>query len=157
MAEVSERTKGYFEAIKKNAGYVGGNAGWNTMQEILTKKGHGETELIKAAVYSGYANSSEIEILKYTVDENDRFCAELSYRVDVDDYCIETHIFERIPTRESVLTVREMEKLELDFRLGRADEEFDCWECGRHVHWLDAQGTGLSEKAEATRERYCGC
>lgn len=154
---IDERTKNYFEAIKENAGYVGKNAGWYDIKEILEKKNILESanlELVKS--YPGYANSSDIRIYAYQTDKGKRYCAELDYRTDIDDYCIETHIFTSFPSRNTVITIRDVNNLEFDFKHRRLQPEFTCWECNRMTHWLDVEG-GFESKKTHLEERYCGC
>ena len=152
---LDERTKKYFERIKENVGFLGMNAGWKSMQEILDEGAPG-TVAKKAGEYAGFANSSNIEILTYEKDEKKRYCAQFSYQTDVDDYCIETLIFDRYPSRDSVVTIVNLNDLEFKFNFKGLNQTFWCWECGRESQWLDGEGNFL-EKIQKVEEKYCGC
>lgn len=154
---LDERTKNYFAAIRKNIGFIGTNYGWDGIEELLKKKGLLETaELKKVKAYDGYANSTEISIYSYIINGQQRYCAELSYQTDIDDYCVETHIFSKMPSQEDVFTIRDIDSLEFKLKRGELQPEFNCWECGRHVHWLDRDGE-FSIKKNGLEEQYCGC
>lgn len=153
---LDDRTKAYFEAIKVKLGYVGTNYGWDDIQEILNKKTNKSVSAELISIYDGYVNSSDIKIFTYTLNGDTRFCAELSYQTDIDDYCIETHIFNKQPKRDDIITIRELNSLAFDFKYERLTPEFTCWECGNRVHWLDCDGD-LSSKANMLKEKYCGC
>ena len=154
---IDERTEKYFEDLKNNMGYRGNNAGWDGIKEILEKKGVIDTaKLQKINVYNGFMNSSDIDIYGYEVDSEKRFCAELSYQTNVDDYCTETHIFINIPSQEDVHTAIDINNLLFKFDHGGLKPEFNCWECGRFVHWLDRDGDFKTKKF-GLEEKYCGC
>lgn len=153
---LDERTKKYFDAIKNNLEYVGTNYGWDGIEEILDKRGLLNTaNLQKITTYSGYFNSSNIDIYSYEIEGQKRYCAQLSYRTDIDDFCVETHIFRKFPKRENVIMIRDINSLENKFNRG-LKPEFTCWECGRTVHWLDRQGD-FETKKDGLEEQYCGC
>lgn len=152
---LDERTKKYFEKIRKNIGWESNNAGWYDFQEILDSKAPGEiAELI--ATYDGFANSTDIKIYAYNKNNTKKYCAEFSYQTDIDDYCIETHIFNKKPTLKDVLTAVSINDLTFDFDTKRLNQIFTCWECGRKCHWLDIDGD-LETKKERLKDEYCGC
>lgn len=154
---LDERTTKYFESLKVNLGYLGSNYGHNDIRTILEKNGALETaNLQEVTTYDGYVNSSDIVIYSYLKDGELRYCAELSYRAGIDDYCIETHIFKKIPTRKEVMDFRELDNLEFKFKYENLHPEFRCWECGKYVHWLDAEGD-FQKKKDMFKEKYCGC
>lgn len=155
LKELDNRTEKYFEAIRENKGYIGCNHGWYGIQEILDKKSSGvEAKLIKS--YPGYFNSDDINIYEYFVNGNKRYCAELSYQTDIDDFNIETHIFSKFPSEKDVKEIRSIMELEFDFKFNRLNPEFTCWECGHKVHWLDFKGK-IQDKIDNLKEKYCGC
>ena len=154
---IDNRTENYFNAIKNNMNYIGTNYGWCNIEEILKKKGILETaNLQKIKTYDGYVNSSNIDIYSYEIEGEKRYCAELSYQTDIDDYCIETHIFKSLPSRKGIITIRDIESLVFRFKYKGLEPEFTCWECGHHVHWLDRQGD-FKTKKDGLEEKYCGC
>lgn len=94
--EIDERTKKYFDELITKVAYQGYNGGWYGIEEIIKNKGLlEEADLRLIQSHPGYANSSPIDVYEYSLDGKARFCAELSYQTDVDDYCIETHIFDK--------------------------------------------------------------
>jgi len=153
-SKVDERTRKYFDAIKFNVGFIGSNYSESDgITEILQKTGVTDIpKLIKT--YNGYLNSSSIEIFKYSVNNNIRYCAELSYQNDIDSFCVETHIFNRYPSRDDVIAIRDIYKTEFGIDYRGYQQEFECWECGHHVHWLDTKGT-LSQKIDNMKEKFC--
>lgn len=154
---LDERTKNYFNAIKTNIGFIGSNYGNYGIEEILKKKGFfEEAKLQQIKTYRGYVNSSDIDIYSYEINGEKRYCAELSYQTNIDDYCVETHIFEKFPSEKDIKIIREIESLIFKFQLSQIEPEFGCWECGRRVHWLDIQGDFFTKK-NALEEKYCGC
>jgi hypothetical protein len=161
MGKLDKRTESYLKAVKESMGYIGTNHGWHTMEEILKKKGI-EGGLKQVATYDGYMNTNDIIIYEYEKDGSARYCAELGYQTDIDDYNIETIIFTQRPSREDVITARAINDIECDLKLGRLKPEFRCWECGCESHWLDISGSNgeklsLEERLNRWREKYCGC
>lgn len=153
--DIDERTQKYFAAIRENMGFIGSNAGWDGIQDILKKKGVQEPPE-KIATYTGYVNSSDIEVYTYTRDGRERYCAELSYQTAIDDYCTETHIFSKMPSERDVSTIRTIGNLEFKIAFEMLKTRYTCWECGNEVHWLDNSGS-FDEKVNGLLDRYCGC
>jgi len=155
--KIDERTKNYLADCRNNVGWLGCNNGWYGIKEILEKKNILQTaSLQKLETYDGYMNSSDIDVYSYEIDGRKRYCAELSYQTDIDDYCTETHIFNQCPTRESVLTARLINDIEFAIKFKGFKTEFNCWECGKHVHWLDNEKGTLEQKFDRMKERFCG-
>jgi len=156
--KIDERTRNYLTICKNNIGWLGNNGGWDGIEEILKKKEVFEkANLQKLKTYGGYVNSSDIDIYSYETDGNKRYCAELSYQTDIDDYCTETHIFNHFPSRENVLTARVIKDIEFAIMFKGLKTEFNCWECGHHAHWLDNNSGTLEEKFDRMKDKYCGC
>jgi hypothetical protein len=74
----------------------------------------------------------------------------------VDEWYEEKFYFTHKPSDDDVTKAKIIDMLELDLRMGRIKEEFKCWECGMHTHWLDISGS-FYEKIDCWRDRYCGC
>jgi len=152
---IDSRTKAYFKKIKENMQYLGGNACWYGIQEILDKKAPG---IIAEAIgqYPGYVNSSKIIIYQYEIGGQVRYCAELSYQTDIDDFCIETHIFAKYPSEKNIILLRKIEDIENKMNFFGLKFKFSCWECGCETHWLDIPGT-IEDKINGLEDSYCGC
>lgn len=151
-----DRTSKYLTDVRNDIGWLGCNCGWDDIEALLKKHGVFDTaNLRKIDTHDGYVNSSDIEIYTYNKDGVVRYCAQLSYTTNIDDYAIETHIFSKQPSRDDVLTARLAEKIEFETKFGLKKTEFACWECGRHVHWLDCDGT-LADKYERLKNSFCG-
>ena len=104
---IDDRTSKYLTELRNDIGWLGGNCGWDDIEAILKKHGLFNTaNLQKIDTYDGYVNSSDIEIYTYNKDGVIRYCAQLSYTTNIDDYAIETHIFSKQPSRDDVLTAR---------------------------------------------------
>jgi hypothetical protein len=135
------RTEKYLKAVKENIGFIEEKHGWD------------DEKINNPQTISIWANASDVEIGQ---TEDDRWCAQWSVRTAVDDYCISRLYFNRKPTRNDILTVHKLSDLEMNFGLHRMKPVFECWECGRKVHWLDIEGD-FNEKLTALNESYCGC
>lgn len=155
LDKIDDRTQAYFDGLKKEMEHVGSNGGWDGIKDIL-KKNHPGIAVELIDTYDGYVNSSNIEVFRYTLDGKERFCAELSYQTAIDDYCIETHIFTKKPTRQDVLDLRMIHDIGFDIKFRGLKTEFTCWECGCWTHWLDSEGS-LAERYHRLRDKYCGC
>jgi len=154
---LDDRTEKYFKKVGIDLKYLGYSAGWDSIKEILKKDGTLETaNLERINVYDGYANSSNIQIYRYNNGKEEVYCAELSYQTAIDDYCIETHFFAKLPTRNDIITVRTIFDAKFDMKFNGLNPEFHCWECGKMIHWLDCDGA-IKQKFENLKERYCGC
>ena len=157
MYELDERTVEYFEEIKKNVGLLIFNACEYGIEEILTKKDAlNGSELQLLGEYDGYANSSPISIYSYLKNGEKRYCAELSYQIDIDDYVVETIIFNVYPSRDDVVMVRDIDNITYKMKYKGLKAEFQCWECGKNVHWLDCYGD-FKTKMNHWLDKYCGC
>lgn len=153
---IDDRTSKYLTELRNDIGWLGGNCGWDDIEALLKKHGLFNTaNLQKIDTYDGYVNSSDIEIYTYNKDGVIRYCAQLSYTTNIDDYAIETHIFSKQPSRDDVLTARMIEEIEFRIKFG-LKTEFNCWECGCHVHWLDCEYGTLEDKYERLKDNFCG-
>jgi hypothetical protein len=153
ISKIDERTRKYFDAIKSNIGFLGMNATESGgIEYILNKKGLEPPVKIKS--YAGYVNSSNIDIYKYDVSGETRYCAELCYWADIDAFVFETYIFNKMPSRNDIITIRNIGNAEFDINFKGLNLEFDCWECGNRVHWLDTKGS-LKDKIDHAKEKFC--
>lgn len=153
--QIDGRTQSYLDTVKANIGYTGRNQSEEVdIFDICKLKGFAEPERLYA--FSGYLNSSPIEVYKYVNSDGElRYCAQISYMVQ-DAYVIETLIFTKEPTYKNVLTARQIGSLVFDIEYQGAPQTFACRECGCHTHWLDTPGD-LNDKIENLKNRYCGC
>lgn len=140
------RTEKYLQTVKNNLHFLGCNEGWKSIQEIVSEN-LPETEIEKVADYP-----NDTEIYRYA----DRFCAQIIYRTDIDDYIIETYIFTEFPSVKDVEIAKAINEIKYSFKLKRLNPTFTCWECGVKKHWLDIPGNFL-EKITNLKENYCGC
>jgi len=143
------RTEEYLKVVKSNMNYIGSNCGWDGIHEILKKSGVC-TEVRLEVEYDDMA------IYSYELKGKQRFCVEVGYRIDIDDYQIETHVFTEYPSAKSISVARMISDLEFMFKVGRLSPVFTCWECGRECHWLDIPGT-LKKRVDNLKDGYCGC
>lgn len=155
LEKVDERTQKYFTRLMEAMGHIKSDGGYDGIKEKLGKKNRkANLRLIDTFVVSDI----ETKVYQYAVGGKDRYCAELSYRTDIDDYCIETHIFAQKPTAENVRDLRLIQKTQLYIEIGFLDleTEFECWKCGTWVHWLDSEGTLVARYNRMLR-KHCGC
>lgn len=160
--KISNTTKTYLNKIKKNINYLGCNAGWDSMQDVIKKakekgnsiKNYKELETIKLLDILG---QKEIIIGTYCSNEKVRYFIEFGYPTDIDDFCIETLIFFEKPTIKEFHIVKLINNMESGFSFGRISEEIQCWECGNKTHWTNIIADSFQEKCEMAKENYCGC
>jgi hypothetical protein len=135
-----KRTFAYLNKIKENTGF------------IEEKHGYDEEKIISSQNVFVWFNASEVEIGQ---TKEGQWCAQFSKQTDIDDYDITRLYFSKKPSVKTILTITTLSSLEFDFKYNRIKESFNCWECGREMHWLDVQGD-FSEKVEHLKERFCG-
>lgn len=155
IRKLDERTESYLDSIRKNLHHIKSSGSWDGIEDLL-KKHYPGVVAEHVGTYPGYVNSTEIKVFRYVLNGEERYCAELCYQTDIDDYCIEEHIFSKKPRRQDVFKIRLTNDIEFEFNFRGAKAEFICWECGHKVHWLDG-GSHLEEKFDRLKERYCGC
>lgn len=150
------KSEKYLTDLKKSMGYLGGNSGYLGMEAILKKKGVLESNLETVEEFEGFLNSSEFTIYRYENEGDIRYCAEFGYQTDMDDYTIETLIFNKQPSLKNIHTIISINDLEFMFKFKRLLPKFKCWECGRVVHWVDLDGD-FERKKDMLEDKYCGC
>lgn len=142
------RTEAYLEATRRKIGLVKTDEGWDG----YLRKDQVEYHL---DIWVNLTGSGKVDCGKIP---GGRWVAEYSYRTDIDDYTIVSHIFEDKPTRHKVLTAELLIKIEMYFlKHGYDKATFQCWECGCNTHWLDVDARGLEQKWEKFLDSYCGC
>jgi hypothetical protein len=134
------RTAKYFEAVKNNMGFV------------RESHGYEEEDLRDSYEVKVWDNASPVEIGK---TKDGLWCAQFSQRTNVDDYDITRFYFRNKPTKTNIVTLNLISQIEMDFMMRTMKLEFNCWECGRHVHWLDVPGD-IFEKYECAKDERCG-
>lgn len=137
---LDDRTLSYLNGIKNDMQYIGYNSGRQGIKELLKNKANLDTDVKLIDTYDGYKNISELNIFEYTINGDTKFCAELSYQIAGDDYCVETHIFTKRPNRTDIMTVRKINDIEFDIKRGKYKPIFYCVKCGKETHWLDKDG-----------------
>lgn len=77
----------------------------------------------------------------------------------VDDYVIITHIFSKKPNdlRGILLIIDLINDIVFKITSGNWKDTYKCWECGQEKHWLDGNESGIVNKYNAKKEKYCGC
>lgn len=135
------RTKEYFYVLKQNIGLLD------------EKHGYDEEEFINKETIVIWMNTSDVEIGK---TQDGCWCAQWSIRTAIDDYDITRVYFSRKPTKKDILTAQRLADLSYSFFLKKLKPVFECWECGRIVHWLDCEGD-FDKKADNLIDSYCGC
>ena len=154
---LDNKSEKYLNELKDELGYIGGNSGYLDMEAILKKKGVLESAKLEILeTLEGFLNSSEFTVYQYENDGDVRYCAEFGYQTDMDDYTIETLIFNKQPSLENIHTIISINDLEFMFKFKRLLPKFKCWECGRVVHWVDLDGD-FEEKRDKLEDKYCGC
>lgn len=158
LPELDTRTQNYFEAIKKNLGFLGYNSTeLQGIEEILKTKGLFEnSNFKKVRTYDGYMNSSAIDVYQYSIEDKTRYCAEITHQYDIDGFATETYIFLKLPSRNDVFNIRTMNDIDFKVKFKGMMTEYNCYECGKRVHWLDYEG-GFDTKVKMLNEQYCGC
>jgi hypothetical protein len=150
-----ERTKAYLAAEKERIGYFHTNDSHYGIAEILKMKGY-NAEVKKVAEYNRLYMDANAIIYEYEAEGKLCYCAELSYRTEIDDYNVETIIFKKMPSEKDVVIARLIESIPFYMQFKGLKPTFTCWECGRTVHWLDIEGD-IEQKYKLWKEKYCGC
>lgn len=102
-----------------------------------------------------FINASDVEI--GLLEDENKWCAQYSYRVGIDDHCVVRHYFSKKPTKKIIQKLIDLLKIQEDLELNRLDESYRCWECGCNVEsWLDLD-EDIYECARMARDHYCGC
>jgi hypothetical protein len=138
--KMDARTRKYLNAIKNNLGYLDTIGDWE------------EETFVNSRIVNGYMNTSDVTIGKL---KDNRYCSEYSIQTAIDDYCIVKHYWRKEPSIKDVSIIDDISNLESDFHINRCEIDFNCWECGRKIHWLDIEGD-FSKKYQFLKERYCG-
>jgi len=136
-----KRTHRYLESIKKRNGWIESVYNWE------------EEKLQNYKTYEIYANTGPIQCGQVAPG---KFVAQFSYRTDIDNYIVEKHYFDHFPSQQNIRTILLIEEIEQYFMLNPGSYKFQCWECGRTIHWLDIEGD-LAKKFANTKDQYCGC
>lgn len=103
-----------------------------------------------------YKISPEIEPVQCGRISTGEYVAQIVHWISEEDYVVEKHYFNRFPSPQNVQEMIAIRKIEEYFSLNPGTYKFQCWKCGKTVHWLDIKG-GLKEKIEKAKEKYCGC
>lgn len=140
-----ERTKEYLDNIEKKIGLLSHEFGHKEEEFKIIK----QYDFIMFLTGSGYIDVGKVAENKYV--------AQFSYRVSIDDYCIERIYFNRFPTEQDIKTAITINDIKTYLRLHPDSEIFTCWECGRELHWVDIDENDLIKKFEMLKEKYCGC
>ncbi|REK69354.1 hypothetical protein [Paenibacillus paeoniae] len=155
MIKIDDRTKEYFEDVLKDVGLIRTINSKEGLEEISEKQGITPKKI--GSYENVYVNASPIDIYKYAAPNGDaRYCAELSYQTNIDDYNIELHIFNRQPSLDDVRNVRTISDIEFQMQFKGLKPEIKCYECGRTVHFLDTSES-FGEVVDRLNEKYCGC
>ena len=136
-----ERTLNYLNSIKENLNFVEEKNGWDEERFIESKKYN--------SLFAGISSQLEIGLI-----EDGKWCAQYSFQTAPDDYNIRRLYFSKRPTSRDVKKIITLRDLELEFRFDGLNPIFNCYECGREVHWLDFPG-GLTEKIDALKDGIC--
>jgi hypothetical protein len=155
-----KRTHRYLEACEENAGILDINAGKKEVKPQLRKAGI-DFETVGKIDMASLTVTNPPTIYDYKKDGQQRYAVEWTQRAGIDDYIVRSVILNRYPKKKHLRTALAIEKGRK--KLGRKTPvEFQCWECGRTTHWLDANGPGgeslsLDERIRQADRQYCGC
>ena len=140
------RSRNYLAAVRKDIGLIRHESGWDGMKF---------TKVDGYSIWMNLTGSGEVDV---GLTEDGQWVAEFSLRVGIDDYTIESYIFERKPSQEDVITAVLCDDIENHMWRIRWNTSFRCWECGCKVdHWLDIAASSLETKFQNFKEHYCGC
>jgi hypothetical protein len=155
-----KRTHRYLEACEENAGILDINTGKKEIKSQLRKAGIDFQKVGKIDI-SSLTVTNTPTIIDYEKGGQQRYAVEWTQRSGIDDYVVRSVVFDHYPKEKHLRTALAIEKGRK--KLGRKiPVEFRCWECGRSMHWLDANGPGgdslsLNERINQADRQYCGC
>lgn len=133
------RTTEYLDNILKDIGFI----------KVLN--GHKEESMtdvlkINPATYLGKTKDNE-------------WCYQVAYQQGVDNYNIQRIYFKNKPSPSDITIAQEIDSMKfyLIYNGLGVKLTFNCWKCGRSVHWLDTFHNSFNSKLEGLKEKYCGC
>lgn len=148
--KMSCRMKNFIDRIRENRGLI-------EMYSMMEERHPKAEEILKGAkligTWSNPYSPADVEIYK-TIDG--RYAIEFAVSYG-DTFDIRTWIFNKKPSKKSFQDLLDIEEVEAKIRFLGYPEEFRCWECGRHVHFVDIEADNLQEKISNWLDRYCGC
>lgn len=118
--------------------------------------------VIYATIGQNMITSDNAEFIKKTNYKNnpDLYKIEnyyvLAYSYEtIDDITQHFDVFSEYPTEYMWNTANLIDDILFDVLMGKIKMEFNCYECGKHIHWLDISGD-LQQKYHYATEKFCG-
>lgn len=139
-----KRTHDYLNSVKSHIGLINVSSGTEYFGEKII-----ENETTKGYEVN-FANASG-RISK--VDNN--FVVQILMSIG-DDIGVDTFTFNKYPSSCDFKTAWKLNECQIKFRDHEYPITYECWECGKKLHWLDVKGS-FTEKIEHLEDRYCGC
>jgi len=146
---VDSRMVMYIQEVKRNIGLL----------EIK----HGDEEVfVPVKQYDIWANLMG-SVYAYIGRLSDNlWVAQYSIRTAIDDYTdgydVTRMYFNKMPSREDVITASTLEDVETYFNTNGWDEAtFLCYTCSRPRHFCDIKARDLKQKFNYFLKHYCGC
>jgi hypothetical protein len=136
------KTKEFLKEIRDSLGFIREDHGWDEEKLIDSPR------KIKC-----WDNVNEVEIGR---NDKGEWCAQFAVQTAIDDYDIVKYFFLNEPSRDDIITLDFISRIEFKFFMRHIKPTFVCWECGVETHWLDIKGD-IFKKYEALEDRYCGC
>ena len=154
MRQPDERTTRYLDGVLRNVGHIASNYSHYSIAEILERKGLAAPVLVTR--YPNYSANADVSVYKYDTPDGIHYCAEIGYQTDIDDYIIETHIFARCPSEQDIQVTRLAQSIRKRIQFEDLSQEYNCCECGRHIHWTQTKPSGLVDKYNIWQDGLCG-
>lgn len=134
--------------------------GWEGANE-LTKQAKGNVEKIGSYnMYGNLTGSGKVDIFKLSTDSTIQYSSELCYRTGIDNYNIESYIFDKKPEKKDIKIARVIEDIYTKTRRKELNQKFECWECGSKIHWTEIRTPyerekGILAKFEKWQDECC--
>ena len=138
------RTKTYLDTIKSNNGLLEVMTDWKDADFVESHK--------EMLIGTGEFGADEtIEIGQVT---DGRWCITIEVPAGPENSYTQKYYFNQKPTTYSFGIVRKVDQLETDFITRKINEQYECYDCGKWVHWLDGDGS-FDDKVNALYSRKC--
>jgi len=162
--QMDSRVESYLEAVDNNIGLLSRSTGG--IKSALDENGI-EYEVVDSMTrdYAGMSGGETMEVIKYDAQSmsGNVYAVQYTSRVAIDDVQTVVLQFDSKPSKTDVKTAEAVRSTRTEFEFGSLSESFNCWECGKETHVLDAldnDSSGASRIVkieELAKECYCGC
>lgn len=148
---MSKKMKNWIDTFYKNKGIIARYTGWEERDKEVDEKYMKNATIIET--FNNPFSPHPVEV--YNLGDG-KYALEYAV-VYGDTFDIRTIIFKRKPTKQDFYDIISVEEVEIKIRFHGYAEEFNCWECGKHTHFVEICADSLQDKISYWDDKYCGC